>query len=85
MINQRVIDSVEFRRDQYGLSVQDWAWVIGSSQSHYSEFVNGLRELSKKQAALCFKYGVPPEVLFNDEGRCGYPEIEKLLKARDQA
>ena len=40
------IDMVEFRRDQYGLTMAEWAKVLGTSASHYSEFTHGKRGLT---------------------------------------
>ena len=59
-----IIDAVEFRRDQYGLTARDWAFILGISQGHYSEFAHGKRDLPKKSMAKAFEYGVPAAALF---------------------
>src|SRR5574337_1235606 len=40
-----VVDALEFRRDQYGLTRSEFAAVLGLAPGHYSEFINGKREL----------------------------------------
>lgn len=74
-----VIDAVEFRREQYLLTMKQWAQIIGSSASHYSEFVNGKRGLTLAQAAKCFDYGVPAECLFQNHGDKDIRDIKKQL------
>lgn len=59
-----IIDMLEFRRDQYGITAKDWAFILGISAQHYSEFVNGRRELPKKAMGRAYEYGVPAEALF---------------------
>jgi antitoxin component HigA of HigAB toxin-antitoxin module len=59
-----LIDAVEFRRDSYGLTQGEWAFVLGIQPSHYSEFVNSKRALPIGAMAKCFEYGVPAECLF---------------------
>ena len=75
-----IVDAVEFRRDQYQLTQKQWASVIGISQSHYSEFVNGKRGLTLAQAAKCFEYGVPAECLFQTRNSKDIRHIRKALK-----
>ncbi len=80
-----LVDAVEFRRDQYGLTQRDWAYVLGMRPSHYSEFVNGKRGITLKQAAKAFEYGVPSVSLFQTKGGKHIQHIKKLLKQRDSA
>ena len=76
-----VVDAVEFRREQYLLTQSQWAKVIGTSASHYSEFTHGKRPLTLSQAAKCFEYGVPAECLFQNHGDKDYRDIKKSLMA----
>lgn len=75
-----VIDAVEFRRDQYGLTQKQWAKVVGISQSHYSEFAHGKRGLTLSQAAKCYEFGVPADCLFQCKPNKALPDIRKLLR-----
>ena len=75
-----IVDAVEFRREQYLLTQKQWAQVIGTSPSHYSEFVSGKRSLTLAQAAKCFEYGVPAECLFQNLGNKDQRHIKKVLK-----
>ena len=59
-----IIDAVEFRRETYGLTQKNWAFVLGMCPSHYSEFINGKRRLPVAAMARCFEHGVPAEGLF---------------------
>lgn len=61
--NISLIDALEFRRDQYALSCKDWAFLIGMSQSHYSEVIHGLRDLPIKATKRAYALGVPAEAL----------------------
>ena len=76
-----VVDAVEFRRDQYQLTQAQWAKVIGTSASHYSEFASGKRGLTLFQAAKCFQFGVPAECLFQNHGDKDFRHIKKILKS----
>ena len=44
-----VVDALEFRRDQYGLTRSEFAAVLGLAPGHYSEFINGKRELPPRR------------------------------------
>lgn len=72
-------DAVEFRRDAYGLTSRQWAKVIGTTPSHYSEFVHGKRGLTLAQAARCFEFGVPAECLFQCRNSKHIRHIKKIL------
>lgn len=58
-----ITDALEFRRDQYGLSQADFAFVLGMQPSHYSEVINGKRNLPMSAMKAAYKLGVPAEVL----------------------
>jgi antitoxin component HigA of HigAB toxin-antitoxin module len=75
-----VVEAVEFRRQQYGLSKSQWACVLGWSPSHYSEFTAGVRRLPMDVAARCFEYGVPAEALFQRRPDKNYDHIVDLLE-----
>jgi hypothetical protein len=74
-----VIDAMEFRREAYGLSCRQWSAVIGMQQSHYSEFVNGKRELPKSAMVEAYAYGVPPDCLFQVRPDKGIGDIDRRL------
>ena len=61
------VDALEFRRDQYNLPRTEFAALLGMSQSHYSEFMNGKRKLPKKAMIRAYAIGVPAEVLLQPE------------------
>lgn len=58
-----ICDALEFRREQYGLTKNEWAAVLGISASHYSEFTNGKRSLPLSATKRAFAVGVPAELL----------------------
>lgn len=58
-----IADALEFRRDQYGLSQADFAFVLGIQPSHYSEVINGKRSLPMTAMKAAYKIGVPAEIL----------------------
>ena len=76
-----IIEAVEFRREQYGLTKRDWAKVIGLTAGHYTEFTQGKRNLTLKQAAKCFQFGVPAELLFQCTSDCGIKEVSAVIAA----
>jgi DNA-binding transcriptional regulator YiaG len=55
--------ALEFRREAYGLSADEFAFILGIQRSHYNELVNGRREISKKAMRRAFAIGVPAAVL----------------------
>lgn len=57
------IESIEFRRDQYGLTQREFAFILGMSESKYSELKSKKINLTKPQAARLFQIGVPAEAI----------------------
>lgn len=55
--------AIKFRQEQYGLSADEFAFILGSQRSHYNEIVNGKREISKAAMRRAFAVGVPATVL----------------------
>ena len=76
-----IIDAVEFRREQYELTKRDWAALIGIGATHYGEFTRGKRNLTLKQAAKCFQFGVPAEHLFQCTSDYGINEARAVIAA----
>jgi len=74
-----VIEAVEFRREQYGLTQKEMAKILHWGQSHYSEFVNGKLTMPKHVMAQAYEIGVPASCLFQVEARVGYDVITKRL------
>lgn len=74
-----VIDAMEFRREAYGLDCRQWAAVLGMAPSHYSEFINGRRQLPKRAMTNAFAYGVPAEALFQTRPTKGAADIDRRL------
>lgn len=62
---QRLIDAMEFRRDQYGLRPTEFASVLGMGGAHYYEFLNGKRGLSINATKRAAAIGVPKEALLD--------------------
>ena len=74
-----VIAAVEFRREQYGLNCNQWSAVLQMEPSHYSEFVNGKRDLPKSAMATAYAYGVPADALFQERPTRGAGDIDRRL------
>jgi DNA-binding transcriptional regulator YiaG len=55
--------ALEFRREQYNLTQDEFAFILGVRPSHYSEVVRGRREITKKMMRRAFAIGVPAAVL----------------------
>lgn len=55
------IESMEFRRNQYGLTQREFAFILGMTESKYSELKSKKINLTKQQAARLFQIGVPAE------------------------
>lgn len=60
-------DALEFRRDQYGLTRQEFCAVIGISISHYSEVLSGKRSLPIKATKRAYYIGVPARILLQND------------------
>jgi predicted transcriptional regulator len=54
------VNALEFRRDQYGFTQAQFAEILQMRPSHYSEFINGKRELPKNAIRRAIAIGVPP-------------------------
>mgnify|MGYP000917390101 CR=1 FL=1 len=63
VVDVSVADALEFRRDQYGLTQSEFAAILGLQKGHYSEIVNGKRQLPIGATKRAFAIGVPAEVL----------------------
>lgn len=74
--------ALEFRRDQYGLSAQRWAMVLGLSPAHYSDIVHGRRRIHVNAIARAVAVGVPPEPLL--AGRTEQRREREKFQAPDQ-
>lgn len=72
-----LIDALNFRRDQYGLKNAEFAAILGMTATHYSEFVNGKRNLPLNARIRAFSIGVPAEVLLQ-------PGSEMVRQSRAQ-
>ena len=55
--------ALEFRREAYGWTQARMAKALGIGSSHYSEIVNGKRDLPYSAACLAYEVGVPASVL----------------------
>lgn len=54
-------EALEFRRDQYDLTQAEFAAILKMQPSHYSEFINGKRDLPKRAMRRAIAIGVPAE------------------------
>jgi hypothetical protein len=79
------VEAVEFRREQYALNCAQWAYVLGMNPTHYSEFVHGHRSIPKEAMAQAYAYGVPAEALFQQRPTKGSWDIDRRLKAMQEA
>lgn len=64
-----VAGALEYRRDQYGLSRQEFAAIIGLTASHYSEIINGKRRLPLSATIRAYAIGVPAPVLLQPDAK----------------
>lgn len=62
-----IIDAMEFRRYQYGLTKKEFATILGMQSSHYSEFLAGTRRLPLNARIKAFSIGVPPKLLLQKD------------------
>lgn len=69
-------DSLEFRRNQYGLKAKEFAAILGMTPSHYSEVINKGRNLPLNARIRAFAIGVPAEVLLQPGS-----EMERVSRA----
>jgi antitoxin component HigA of HigAB toxin-antitoxin module len=60
-----IIDMLEFRRDQYGLTQKEFALIIGMSVSHYNEFIHGKHNLPLNARIKAYKIGVSADILLS--------------------
>lgn len=58
-----IIDSLDFRRDQYGLTRAEFAAILGMTAAHFSEVMAGKRNLPLNARIRAFAVGVPADVL----------------------
>ena len=56
-------EALEFRRDQYGLDVKDFCYILSISKGHYSEIINGKRNPPLSLIRNAASIGVPLETL----------------------
>ena len=58
--------SLEFLRDQYGLSRGEFAVLLGLQRSRYREIVNGKRGMPLNAIKRAYAVGVPADVLLSN-------------------
>jgi antitoxin component HigA of HigAB toxin-antitoxin module len=56
-------DALEFRREAYGLSMAEFALVLGIAKSSYTEILRGNRHLTRKAQQRAYVIGVIPDAL----------------------
>lgn len=62
-------ESLEFRREQYGLTRLEWCAKLGIYPSHYSEIMKGKRKLPLRATKRAYALGVPAKVLLAEDKR----------------
>lgn len=62
-----ITEALEFRRDAYGLSAAEFAFVLGIERSHYNEIIRGKRSIPKTVLRRAFAVGVPAALLLQPE------------------
>lgn len=73
---KRIIDALEFRRDQYNLTKREMAETLGIGYTHYIEIMKGTRELSLNGRINAARIGVPPKTLLEVQ------DIKEIIKER---
>jgi len=66
-----VASALEFRREQYGLTEREFAFILGILPSHYNEVIHERRQLTKKLMRRAFAIGVPAAVLLQPDPTLG--------------
>lgn len=61
----KIIDALEFRREQYGWNKRRMAFELGIGYTHYVEVLNGNRKLSLGGTKMAYKLGVPAITLLS--------------------
>lgn len=84
LCNVSMVDSLEFRRDQYGLSKREFATLLGMGYSHYVEFLNGKRNLPLNARIRAHAIGVPAEVLLQQDTEMRRRNLSALSKGAQE-
>jgi len=58
-----MVDALDFRRDQYGLTWAEFGMLLGLSPTHMSEVKNGHRRLPLGAVKRAYAIGVPADAL----------------------
>lgn len=66
-----VIDALDFRRDQYGLTWAEFGAILGISASQMSYFKTGRRRLPLNAMKRAYAIGVPADVLLQRDVKKG--------------
>lgn len=69
----RLVDAIEFRREQYGWNDSKMAAMLDLSRAHYSEFKSGKRGLPVNSIRKAYAIGVPASVLLAEQVRATIP------------
>ena len=72
-----IVDALDFRRDQYGLTRAEFAAILGMTSTHFSEVMAGKRNLPLNARIRAFAVGVPAEVLLQ-------PGSEMVRQSRNE-
>ena len=63
----KLVDDIEFRRDQYGWSKGKMAQMLDMTKGNYSEFIHGTRNLPINSIRKAYAIGIPAKVLLQDD------------------
>jgi len=82
-----IIDALEFRREQYGMSQAEMAEELDWYESHYSEFRRGKRDLPWHAMRKAYEMGVPASVLFQvpNKVKGSYMWVHKIPQKRKRS
>ncbi len=58
-------EALEFRREQYDLTVKEFSFILGVERSHYNEIINGKRSITLSLCRAAAAVGVPMEILLS--------------------
>lgn len=79
-----IVDALDFRRDQYGLTRAEFAAILGMTSAHFSEVIAGKRNLPLNARIRAYAIGVPAEVLLQPGSEMVRRDLKSQKGQHDQ-
>lgn len=78
----KLVDAIEFRREQYGWNKSKMAAMLDMTKPNYSDFIAGRRGLPINSVRKAYAIGIPADILLQDDTDRRIADLSPKKEAR---